>query len=331
MIRILVLDAYSGGGSMLGKATLQALVSSSSASRSGNAQAAKWEICAAVQDPSQLNIEGVAKQYAIPSDTASANSDDDDNEWSKLFENFHRIFVVTPQIQDVVPFTTTVLQAASKMKNPLELLLVSSDTLVGTNHNSTLKEGQQYQMLEDLVHSNHSLKEKTCLVRIPSSPLWLDYLSVYASQIREHHALMDPRNPDQPFLCVAIVPDVAIACATILTSVGPEQHQQKTYHLVSTSPATLSDLARLLSHKLHMVDRPIGHNRVSYEGTRNGMLGHGMPEWHVDSVLQVFHSIDNTTTSSEEPAFDTGDIEKITGQPPTSLEEWLDQNISQFQ
>lgn len=320
---------------MIGKATLRALVAASSLGGGP-----KMEICAAVQNPSELNVEGLSQEFALPSvfsDSAVATDDspaashmggttnNDEEEWTSLFKDFQRIFLVTPKTQDPVPFTQSVLHAASKM-NHLKLLLMTSSILVGTNSTAV---GRQSCALEEFAKAQ--LGKKYCIARIPSSPFWLDYLSVYASQIRDNHSLLDPRDANKPFWSVALG-DIANCCSTILSapSDGDQEgnllkYQQQTFDLVSTSPWNLHHLASVLTQKLGM-DSPIQTTRVSYDDTKKGMMKYGMPEWQVDSVLEMFHSIDNP----ENDGVVASAVELISGQKATTLEEWIDKNLSVF-
>jgi hypothetical protein len=58
-------------------------------------------------------------------------------------------------------------------------------------------------------------------------------------------------------------------------------------------------------------------------------MGMGFPEWQVDGIMELYKYIDEGSEVTNES--DNGDIEKITGEKPLTIEAWVEQNAAGFQ
>lgn len=68
---------------------------------------------------------------------------------------------------------------------------------------------------------------------------------------------------------------------------------------------------------------------VSYDDAKSSFLGFGMPLWLVEGLLEKLKAVDQGTPSTS--LADINDVQRITGEPPISLEEWVPQILVTFQ
>ena len=113
---------------------------------------------------------------------------------------------------------------------------------------------------------------------------------------------------------VAVMEDIAKAAAAVL--VDPSNHANKIYNIISDC-VNHYEVATAFEEAL---GKKVTYTRITYDDTKKALLGHGFPEWHVDSVITVYKMFDS---GFAEPPM--GDYEKITGEKPTDFKSWLAQ------
>ena len=109
--------------------------------------------------------------------------------------------------------------------------------------------------------------------------------------------------------------DVARVATTVLVS--PDDHAGETYGLTGPEAVTLGEVAAILTEstgrKITYLDETLDEayaSRAKYEA----------PDWQVDAWVSTYTSI-----AEGELELVTGDVEKVTGQAPLSLRDYLDQ------
>lgn len=102
--------------------------------------------------------------------------------------------------------------------------------------------------------------------------------------------------------------DIAEVAARALTD---ESHANQTYTLTGPAALSIGEVADILSNT---VGREIKYVDVPESAAREGMLQAGLPEWQVDSLLEL-HAINKQSCWSTV----TRDVENITGRPPTDF------------
>ena len=142
-----------------------------------------------------------------------------------------------------------------------------------------------------------------------------------AKPIKEHNSFADPRDPDKPFRCITME-DVSKAVMNIITR--PQNHEEKIYHLTGPS-ITLRQQAAALGKVLN---KDITIETEHYEQFRENLESRKVPEWQIHGTFELYRMIDtdNELCNMDDP----GDYEKITGEKPTSLEEWCKKNAGKF-
>jgi uncharacterized protein YbjT (DUF2867 family) len=112
--------------------------------------------------------------------------------------------------------------------------------------------------------------------------------------------------------------DIAAVAAQALTA--PDRHHGQVYVLTGPEAVSYDDLAAAVSSVL---DRPITHVNLSPEDLRAGMLAEGMPEPLADRMLDLERYFREGRAN-----FLSGDIERVTGRPPTPLAQYLRDHAS---
>jgi uncharacterized protein YbjT (DUF2867 family) len=115
--------------------------------------------------------------------------------------------------------------------------------------------------------------------------------------------------------------DVADAAAAVL--LDPAAHAGATYTLTGPEALTLDDIAAILSTALK---RPVTYERETVEAAYASRASYGAPQWQLDAWVSSYTSVANG-----EMAEVTGDVERLSGHPATSLAELLARGDSAYE
>ena len=105
------------------------------------------------------------------------------------------------------------------------------------------------------------------------------------------------------------VRDVADVAAKVLTEDG---HEGQTYTLTGPASISFHDVAAALSKVL---GKQVNYVDVPLEAAHEAMIGMGLPQWTADAFGKYFEVF-----SEDYGDFTTPDVEKVTGNPPRSIE-----------
>lgn len=282
-----------GASGYVGKATLAALVK-----RHGS----KVDVYAGVRDPRKF--ETMVGVNVVKADMG------DQKELTVLLREFDRVFIVTPGHQDRTRLALNALEACKDAS--VEFALVLSVPTVGTD---TIF-GKQFKPIEDALKTS-GLKGHA-IVRLP---LFIDNNFANVQSIKSNATFYDARNAYKTHTPVA-VSDVGKAAADILAK--PKKHYNKTYTLVMP-PFNLIDLSKAFSQE---IGKQVLVTTVTYDKAKESFLEMGFPEWQVDGILELYRSIDEGKPGTLSRHLD--DIKHITGEPATSMEQWVAQNAASF-
>jgi len=285
-----------GASGYIGKATLSSLVS-----RHGN----QVQIHAGVRNPAKFGeMEGVTVVKADMGDKASLVK--------ALKEGgYDSAFLVIPGHADRTQLGINGLEAAKEagIKHVLLLSVLTAET-------DTIF-GRQFKPLEDRVKV---LGMSYTIVRLP---LFIDNNLAHVGSIQQQDTFYVPQDPTKMHTPVA-VGDVGKAAADILAD--PTKHNGKVYKLVA--PAfSLNDQASAFTKALRIQDK-VTPTVVPYDAAKQAFMGTGFPEWQTDGILELYKLIDAGSSITNETS--TGDIEMITGEKPTTVEEWIKETAPQF-
>ena len=161
------------------------------------------------------------------------------------------------------------------------------------------------------------------LIRLPS---FVDNYWAYKHPIQQNSSFSTPADPTKP-LAAVVVEDAGKAAAAIM--VEPEKHYGKTYRLISNRH-TLNELAVAFSQAL---GKDVRHERISYETFRCQLVDvAGFSEENADAVLETYRLIDEESPVVNQPEYtpESSHFAQITGEKPTSLQEWVNQVAPSF-
>lgn len=113
--------------------------------------------------------------------------------------------------------------------------------------------------------------------------------------------------------------DIAAVAVKTLTESG---HEGKVYEV--TGPEALSnyDVAEILSR---VTGKQISYVDVSDDVIRSGMKAGGLPEWLIETLIEL-----NSFQKAGRTAQVSPDVENVTGRKPKSFDQWAGENIEAF-
>lgn len=115
------------------------------------------------------------------------------------------------------------------------------------------------------------------------------------------------------------VRDVAAVAAHVLTSDG---HEGATYTVTGPEALTYAQVAETLGRVL---GREVRHEDVPAAQRREGMVAGGVPEWLADGLIEL-----DDVYRTGAAATTTDEVQKATGSPARSLEQFLTEHAAVF-
>lgn len=115
------------------------------------------------------------------------------------------------------------------------------------------------------------------------------------------------------------VRDIAAVAVKLLTEAG---HEGKIYEITGPESLSYADIAAKLSRVL---GKPVRYVDVPPDAARQSMLQAGMPAWNADAVTELYGAFaggnfDHTTDT----------VERLTGRPPITFEQFARENAAAF-
>ncbi len=139
-----------------------------------------------------------------------------------------------------------------------------------------------------------------------------------ASSIKDRGAFYLPMGDGRQSL--VDVRDIAAVAIQVLTGPG---HENKTYEITGPESLSFADVAATLSRVL---SKPVQYIDVPPEAARDSMLKAGMPPWNADAVTQLYGVF-----ATGKFGYTTDVVQRITGRPPITFEQWARENAAAFQ
>ena len=138
--------------------------------------------------------------------------------------------------------------------------------------------------------------------------LYADYLPLFAGT---EHVLRGPAGDGRG--AAVAQRDVGAVAAAVLTDA--ERHAGTTYHLTGPEALTLAEAAEVMTR---VTGAPHRFEDETLEEAYASRRGYGAPDWQLDAWVSTY-----TAIARGELAGVTGDVERLTGRPATSLEQLL--------
>lgn len=219
----------------------------------------------------------------------------------------HRVFLVTPLMQNPEEVTKMVIDAAKL--NGLKHIVRS--TASGANSNGQIQMARWAGASEDMI-KNSGLNYT--LIR-PYSFLQ-NFINFYSQSIQEQNSFYLPVGHAN--LSMLDINDLGEVAAIVLNSYD---HFGKTYEL-SGLTYTNHDLAEALSKVL---GKKISYFDISEEEAKESMLASHMPVWMVNAMMELYY-----LTKQGWAAGYSQDFKNITGKEYTSAETFFTHNKQAF-
>ena len=138
-----------------------------------------------------------------------------------------------------------------------------------------------------------------------------------AGAVRGQDKIIMPFPADVPIAMID-VRDTAAVAVKVLTMDG---HAGVTYELTGV-PVTLNECAGVLTQALGKV---VAYVQAPLETAQAKMRENGAPDWALDQVANIVACIERSGLSRA-----TGDVEKITGRPPRTLDDFFADYLMAF-
>ncbi len=218
-----------------------------------------------------------------------------------------RVFLVTPLMQNPDEITRLVVEAARK--NNLKHIVRS--TAAGADVNGSIMMARWAGTSEAVV------KESGLNFTILRPHSFLqNFISANSYTIKNQNAYYLPLGDAR--LAQLDVTDLGEVAAIALTS---DEHFGKTYEL-SGLTYTSEELAQIMSEVL---GREITYVDAPEEDIKAGLLSYNLPEWMVDSLMELYYIIKQGWTDTY-----SDDYKSITGKEYTSARTFFEENKAVF-
>ena len=285
-----------GASGKVGSATVQVLAEK---------YATKVEIRAGVRNPDKADkLKAIAGVSVVKAEMGSA-------ELKTTLQGVDTLFIVTPGAENRAELSISTAKSAKEagVKHQVVVSVIAVDR-------QDILFGRQFTEIET------SLKALGVTYTILRLTIFFENNFGFKSSIKDAGAIYFPVDPSKKF-CTASVGDIGKAAAAILVS--PAKHAYKTYNIVGDHHS-YGDVAAAFGEAL---GKTVTYNRVSYDAAKQAFLGKGLPEWHVDGLMELFKLIDSGDSAIS--TTESSDYNLIAGQQPTSLKAWVTQVKGAFE
>lgn len=266
-----------------------------------NLQNRNVEVFAGVQ--SEKDFEKISAFGAKP---IKVNFTDQES-LNQALEGKHRVFLVTPLMQNPEAVTQMVINSAKL--NGLKHIVRS--TASGADSNGQIQMARWAGASEDLIKAsgiNYSILRPYSFLQ--------NFINFHSQTIKSYSGFYLPVGDAK--LSMVDINDLGEIAAITLTS---DEHFGKTYEL-SGLTYTNEELAETLSK---VIDKKVSYIDVPEEKAKESMLSNHMPEWMVNAMMEL-----NYITKQGWTAGYSNDFKNITGREYTNAETFFTNNKQAF-
>ena len=139
-------------------------------------------------------------------------------------------------------------------------------------------------------------------------------LFMYAPSIKEQGAIYAALGEGK--VSYIDVRDIARVAAVVLLS-GPDQHHNQTYVLTGPEAKSMQQNAETIGE---VIGKKITYHPISYQESRQAMLGYGMQEWLADDLVGLARLGAEGKASQV-----TTDAKEVTGKAPRSVQQTVEE------
>ena len=229
----------------------------------------------------------------------------------QTFKGVDSLFIVTPTAENRGQLIIDTAEAAQLAGVKHLLIITVADEVVAAG----TVFGKQFKGVEDKILE---FGVPCTFLRLP---FFFENYFQFMGSIRQKLQFNCPVDPTKPLTAIA-VDDIGFASAVILSD--PGKHAGKKYNLGGDRHSYV-DLAAGFSEVL---GKEVKYVHLPYEVTKANLLKLGLPIWQLDALMEMLTFIDSESDVVNRE--DLGLFERITGEKPTSLKEWLSKVAGAF-
>jgi uncharacterized protein YbjT (DUF2867 family) len=222
-----------------------------------------------------------------------------------LFEGIDAFFFMTPLIDDQVPASRRVLDAA--IEGGVRHIVRLSSRSAGWDEQSELR--AWHREIEDAVRQSGA----TWTILRPCS-FFQNFINYQAETIRNMSSIIVPQGDGLiPYIDAQDIGEAAARCL-----LHPADHGQQTYVLTGGRAYGAKGVAAEIGRVL---GKPVTYIDIEEEQARDMMLQMGTPPWLAEAGLAVFAHAKAGGEAAVDPA-----LTQILGRPATGLSEFVERN-----
>ncbi|MDH3201028.1 MAG: NmrA family NAD(P)-binding protein [Myxococcales bacterium] len=222
-----------------------------------------------------------------------------------VFGGIDAFFFMTPLIEDQVPISQRVLDAAEKA-GVAHVVRLSSRS-AGWDHQSKLR--AWHRMIDESVQRS----SMSSVILRPCS-FFQNFIKYQAKTIRSMSSIIIPQGDGLvPYIDAMDIGEAGAEC--LLDS---EKHDGQTYVLTGARAYGAKGVAAEIGR---VIGKPIMFIDVDESAAQDAMLQAGNPPWLVEAALAVFASAKAGLEAAVDPS-----ITELLGRPATSLSEFVERN-----
>lgn len=235
---------------------------------------------------------------------------EDDAALRAALDGVDRLFLLTPASEQMVAQETAVVRAAQEVAPGLRVVKLAAAGVDAPGESPVRFLRAHQEVVRLLADSG-----LPTTVLAPGS--FMQNVLRQAAGVREDGVLR--ASVGNAAVSMVDVRDVSAVAAHVLTSDG---HEGATYTVTGPEALTWAQAAAVLAGVL---GREVRHEDVPAEQARAAMVEAGTPEWLADGLLEL-----DEVTRSGAAAVVTDEVQKATGSPARSFEQFLTEHRAAF-
>jgi len=218
-----------------------------------------------------------------------------------------KAFLISPLNPHMVELQVNFILSAKRAGN-IHVVKVSG---LGTSLDSPITSGRWHAQVEK------QLVDSGLPFTFLRPPFFMQNILAFAPQVARD-GFFETSMKETPVAMID-VRDVASIAVAVLTTGG---HANRSYAITGPQALSFVEVAAEISHA---IGKQVTYRAVSAEKEREQLLRKGMPEWHIDLILQFHHALGAGLAS--EPGLT---VERFSGRRPRTLAELLQENVKAF-
>lgn len=218
------------------------------------------------------------------------------------------VFLIAPGSARLAEQEGAVLDAIAAAGRPVRVVKLAA---AGIDGGSGVRFVEQHQLVVD------RLRAEGFVHTVVAPGTFMQNLLGLAAQVQAQGVLPVPAGDARVALIDAR--DVAAVAAHVLTTEG---HEDAVYVVTGPEPLSYAEVAERMAP---IAGQPVRYVDVPLEAWREQAVASGASEWVVDGYLELFAAI---RSGAGEPV--TDEVEKATGRPARTLEQFLADHRAAF-